>query len=150
MLPKRGRATEELALIKSVFVDSSAWIAFFSSRDQHHASADRIFRKAIQTNRHLFTSNLVLAEIHRLLLFRAGSRAATAALDRIEASPRIRIEFADSNHHQSAKVWLSKLSSLAISYTDAVSFAMMESVNCAEVIGYDQHFSAAGFILMSS
>ncbi len=150
MLPKKGRATEGLADSKCVFVDSSAWIALFSARDQHHTSADRIFRKAIHSNWHLFTSNLVLAEIHRLLLFRAGIRAATAALDRIEASRRMKIEFANSNHHQLAKIWIKKLSSLPISYTDAISFAMMESANCAEVIGYDQHFSAAGFILMPS
>jgi hypothetical protein len=45
----------------------------------------------------MFTSNLVLAETHRLLLYRAGSEAALIALQKIEASPLVRIEFANSN-----------------------------------------------------
>jgi predicted nucleic acid-binding protein len=131
-------------------VDSSAWIALFSARDQHHAAADRMFRIILKTSRRLFTSNLVLAEIHRLLLFRAGIRAAIAALERIEASHRIQIEFAGVDHHQSAKVWLSKLSNLPITYTDAVSFAIMESADCTAVMGYDQHFCSAGFNLLQN
>src|SRR3954449_64533 len=75
----------------NVLVDSGGWIALLSARDQHHAEADTLFPRAVHDRVPLVTTNLVLAEVHRLLLFRAGIRAAATALDRIEASPRVRI-----------------------------------------------------------
>jgi len=128
-------------------VDSSGWIALFSRRDQHHEGADRLFRRAIASRTPLLTTNLILAEIHRLLLHRAGSVAAAAALDKIEASPLVRMEFAGAAHHQAARTWLRKLPMHPISYADAVSFAVMESSGCTKAISFDQHFLLAGFHL---
>ena len=70
MLRKPGRSTPGGAVRNSTFVDSSAWIAFFSARDQHHADADRAFRRTVEAKRLLLTTNLVLAEIHRLFQIR--------------------------------------------------------------------------------
>jgi predicted nucleic acid-binding protein len=86
-----------------------------------------------------------LAEIHRLLLYRAGSKAAIAALEKIEASPLVRIEFANAKDHQFAANWLKKLNEHSISYTDAISFSIMEALGCRKVLSYDHHFRAAGF-----
>lgn len=148
MLPRKRRTTREGADADCVFVDSSAWIALFSMRDQHHSDADRMFRDVIAVKKTLYTSNLVLAEIHRLLLHRAGERAAAAALERIEASPQTRIKFADAGHHKSAGIWLNKLSGLQVSYADAISFAIMEATGCRAVMTFDRHFVAAGFTML--
>jgi predicted nucleic acid-binding protein len=144
-LQKKSRATINFASANPIFVDSSGWIALFSARDQHHADADRLFRDAISSNRLFLTSNLVVAEVHRLLLYRAGERAALSALAHIEASSRVKILFAGSDHHQAAIVWLKRLSGVAVSYADAADFAIMETECCKEFIGYDQHFCTAGF-----
>ena len=128
-----------------VLVDSGAWIALFSARDQHHIEAEHLFRDAIAGRAPMLTTNLVVAEVHRLLLFRAGQRAAATALDRIEASPRVQIEFATAAHHRSARSWLDKLAPHPVTYTDAVSFAVMESLGCAAVISFDNDFVVAGF-----
>ena len=144
-MPKRNPAIEKIERNHSIFVDSGAWIALFSSRDQHHEDADRVFRKIVASKRLLLTSNLILAEIHRLLLFGAGSKAALAALAKIEASSLVRIVYANAKNHQSAKEWLQKLSDQDISYTDAVSFSMMEDAACREALSYDHHFRVAGF-----
>ncbi len=108
-----------------------------------------MFRAAVASKNRLLSTNLVLAEIHRLLLYRAGSRAAAAALETIEASPLVKIEFAGVSHHGAAKKWMEKLSDHAISYTDAVSFAVMESTQCLQVMTYDHHFQLAGFDLFA-
>jgi uncharacterized protein len=144
-LPKKDHVTKKHIAANSVFVDTSAWIAFFSGRDQNHEDSDRIFRAVISSKRPLVTTNLVLAETHSLLLYRAGIKAASIALAKIEACPLMRIEFAGLDHHQSAKGWIGKLQELPISYTDAVSFAVMENSGCLEVMSYDHHFSIAGF-----
>jgi len=145
MFPKKGRAVEKLSGGNSFFIDTSAWIALFNRRDQYHETADRIFRGAVASKRPLLTSNLVLAETHRFFLHGTGIRAAAAALAKIEASPLVRIEFAGATHHQSAKSWIEKLKDQPISYTDAVSFAVMESARCKEAIAFDHHFRIAGF-----
>jgi predicted nucleic acid-binding protein len=144
-LPKNKPAIEKAAGRRSIFVDSSAWIALFSRRDQNHDNADRVFRKIVSSKQPVFTSNLVLAEIHRLLLYRAGLKAAIIALERIEASPLVAIEFADAKNHKSAINWLKKFSDFAVSYTDAISFSMMEAAGCRVALSYDRHFQAAGF-----
>lgn len=127
------------------FVDSGAWLAFFSASDQHHAAADELFRRAAAEATRLLTTNLVLAEVHRLLLFRAGPVPAAAALARVDASRMVRVIFAGEVHHRRAREWLAKLPDQKISYTDAASFAVMEKEGCRAAITFDRHFWLAGF-----
>ena len=84
-----------------------------------------------------------------MLLNRAGSSAAIAALEKIEAGPLVRIEFATAKNHQSAINWLKKLNKHSISYTDAISFSVMEAAGCREALSYDHHFRIAGFEIFS-
>ena len=129
----------------NVLVVSGGWIALVSARDQHHGEADALFRRAVSERVPLVTTNLVLAEVHRLLLFRAGIRAAATALDRIETSQRVRVVFPTAAHHTAARAWLARLSDQRITYTDAVSFAVMETAPCSAVLGFDRDFTVAGF-----
>lgn len=130
-----------------LLVDSGAWIALRSQRDQHHAEADRLFRDALERRIRLLTTNLVLAEVHRLTLFRAGVQAALRALERIDASRSVTIHFASAEDHAAARRWLERLAPHPVTYTDAVSFAVMEATDCRHVLGFDQDFAAAGFTL---
>ncbi|MGH7323927.1 MAG: type II toxin-antitoxin system VapC family toxin [Candidatus Rokuibacteriota bacterium] len=145
-MPSRQRRTAPSAAAPGkLFVDSSAWIALVSARDQHHAEADALIREAVARRLSLVTTNLVFAEVHRFLLFRAGARAATAALTRIEGSERVKLEFATEIHHRRAHAWLERLASHAISYTEAVSFAVVEALRCTAVLTFDHDFVLAGF-----
>src|SRR5262249_60327063 len=82
-----------------LFVDSSAWIALRSQRDQHHDEADQLFRDAIVRRIPLLTSNLVIAETHRLTLFRAGVQAARRFLDLVDESPSVRVHLPTAADH---------------------------------------------------
>jgi predicted nucleic acid-binding protein len=130
-----------------LFVDSGAWIALRSRRDQHHAEADRLFRKALAQRALLVTTNLVVAEVHRLTLHRAGVQPALKALDRMDASASVSIQFATADDHTAGLRWLGRLGSRPTTYTDAVSFAVMERTGCSQVLGFDDDFPAAGFSL---
>ena len=130
-----------------LFVDSGAWIALRSRRDQHHSAADGAFRTAIERRIPLVTTNLIIAEIYRLTLFRAGREPALRALERIDASPSVIVHFATSDDHRVGRRWLERLAPRPITYTDAVSFAMIEATKCTHVLGFDQDFAAAGFEL---
>ena len=141
---RRGTGSGKIA---ALFVDSSAWVAFFSARDQNHGEADRLFRAAVSGNIPLRTTNLVVAEVHRLLLFRAGARPAQSALDRISSNEHVRIEFPGPEEHRGARNWLQRLEGVLLTYTDAVSFAVMETLHCRFAISFDKHFEVAGFVL---
>lgn len=130
-----------------LFVDSGGWIALVSAADQHHAAADRMFRTAVERHIPLLTTNLVVAEVHRFILFRAGIRPAAALLDRINASRLVTIEFVDASHHRAARAWLERLGDQAMTYTDAVSFAVMQAARCGAALGFDHDFISAGFRL---
>lgn len=147
MPSRRHRTARAAARPARLFVDSGAWIALRSRRDQHHAEADRLFREALSGRIALITTNLVLAETHRLTLFRAGVQPAFRALERIDASQSVAIHFATADHHARARQWLERLAPRPITYTDAVSFAVMEANRCSHVLGFDQDFAAAGFTL---
>lgn len=126
-------------------MDTSAWIAFFSARDQNHAEAALLFRQALARNVQLVTADLVIAEIHRLILHRVGSAAALQTLNRIESSARVSIVFVTEAHHSAAKEWLAQLSDCRLTYTDAAGFAIMKSLHCAGFLGFDSDYLAAGF-----
>jgi predicted nucleic acid-binding protein len=145
-LPSRRQSTARAAPAK-LFVDSGAWIALRSRRDQHHAEADRLFRNAIDRRIPLVTTNLIIAETHRLTLFRAGLEPALRALERIDASPSVTVRFATTGDHAEGRRWLERLAPRPITYTDAVSFAVMAAAKCKQVLGFDEDFAAAGFEL---
>jgi uncharacterized protein len=144
---RRPRTGPGAAVPASLFVDSGAWIALRSPRDQHHADADRLFREAVSRRIPLLTTSLVVAETHRLTLFRAGVRPARRFLELLDQSPSVTIHFPTADAHAAARRWLERLGPRPVTYTDAVSFAVMAATGCGHVLGFDQDYAAAGFTL---
>jgi predicted nucleic acid-binding protein len=61
----------------------------------------------------------------------------------------VSIQFATADDHLAALRWLERLGPRPTTYTDAVSFAVMERTACGDVLGFDDDFIAAGFSLWS-
>ncbi|MBI2894051.1 MAG: PIN domain-containing protein [Deltaproteobacteria bacterium] len=133
--------------VRRVFVDSGAWIALVSGRDRHHGEADRMVSLAVARRIELLTTSLVLAEVHRFLLFHAGIAPAIRTLERIESSPRVVLRFPGPEDHAAARRWLARLADQVITYTDAVSFATMDAARCPTALSFDHDFTVAGFRL---
>jgi predicted nucleic acid-binding protein len=98
----------------------------------------------------LVSTNLVIAEVHRLTLFRAGLQPALRGLDGIGASPSVTIHFATADEHAAARSWIERLAPRPVTYTDAVSFAVMSATACSQVLGFDEDFAVAGFTSWSA
>jgi len=143
----RRRTGHVVAARDRVLVDSGAWIALVRLGDQYHSEADRLFRRAAVLRIPLVTTNLIIAEVHRFSLFHVGVRAAALLLERIDASQLLTTEFATAAHHASARRWIERLSDQVISYTDAVSFAVIEATRCTAAMSFDRDFVTAGFRL---
>ena len=147
MRTHRRRTAHVVAARDRVLVDSGAWIALVRLGDQYHSEADRLFRRAAEARIPLVTTNLIIAEVHRFILFHVGVRAAALLLERIDASQLLTTEFATAAHHASARRWIERLSDQVISYTDAVSFAVIEATRCTAAMSFDRDFVTAGFRL---
>ena len=147
MRTHRRRTGHVVAARDRVLVDSGAWIALVRLGDQYHSEADRLFRRAAVLRIPLVTTNLIIAEVHRFILFHVGVRAAALLLERIDASQLLTTEFATAAHHASARRWIERLSDQVISYTDAVSFAVIEATRCTAAMSFDRDFVTAGFRL---
>jgi predicted nucleic acid-binding protein len=59
----------------------------------------------------------------------------------------VTIHFPTAGDHAAARRWLTRMAPRPITYTDAVSFAIMQATGCGYVLGFDQDFAAAGFTL---
>jgi len=138
---RAGRTAED----RRVFVDSSAWLAYFSARDDNHTTAVALFQRAIGRRVSLLTTTLVVGEVHRLVLHRVGIKAAGAVLDAIDDSTHVQLVFPVGEHHKAARGWLERLSDQEITYADATSFAVMRAEHCPSVITFDRDFVIAGF-----
>jgi len=68
-----------------IFIDTGAFLARFSERDQHHEEAMPFWRQLAARRERLFTSNLVLSEALTLAARRLGHRFAAEAARRTYA-----------------------------------------------------------------
>lgn len=140
----------QMMLARSIFVDSSAWIAVWVESDAHHGRADEFYRVGLRNYRWTVTTNLVLAEVYARVRSRVGYASAMHFLDTIHASPRIIEVYADARMEAGAEHILRQYSDQDFSYTDAVSFAVMREQGISEAFAFDRHFEAAGFLRLPS
>ena len=131
----------------TLFVDTGAWFALADKSDQHHSQAVKVYPKLLSSCHHLTTTNLVIAETYILIRHALGHQPAIRFLKSIAASPRVIKIYSDSALEEAAESILWKYQDQAFSYTDAVSFALMEQYNIMEAFSFDQHFGTAGFTL---
>ena len=113
---------------------------------RHHAEADApVARGGAAREGYWSPPTSILAEVHRWFLFQAGIAPAAAALGRIDATPLVKVVYANAEHHRAARAWLEKFADQRITYTDAVSFAVMTALRCRLVFTFDHDFLVAGF-----
>ncbi len=134
--------------MSKVFIDTSAYFAFLDRTDTSHTLAQSIFLKLFSDDADLYTTNLVLAETHALLLNRIGRVAALRFLDTFFQSTMTLIRVTESDE-TTARQTLHESSDKEYSYTDAVSFAVMDRLHIKEAFTFDHHFAQKGFRALS-
>ncbi len=128
-----------------IFVDTAWWKALLDPRDDFHDRASRQKSQIIEQKRQLVTSNYVVDETLTLIRNRVKLPCALEFRDLLSAMAGflkiIRVSAADES---AAWQWFEKDWS-KLSYTDCVSFAMMQRMELTEVATFDEHFTRAGF-----
>ena len=133
------------------FVDSGAWIALYSLRDQHHADAFAIFRSLEQQKARLLTTDYVIDETVTRLRYDASHSAAVVFLDAIEGAEKentVTVVAIDRSSFQEAKRLFRQYSSEKLSFTDCTSFVVCQTYGISAAFAFDRHFPIMGIALI--
>jgi uncharacterized protein len=129
-----------------IFVDTSAWIAIINPRDKYHLAAKEFYGDALTRKRRLLISNLIVSETYTNLLWKLGHHKAISFLNIIEKASSVQCIWSNRELESQARDLLRRYDDQDFSYTDAVSFALMQQWELSEVFAFDYHFSVVGFI----
>lgn len=146
----------------NVFVDSGAFVALLFEPDRYHDRAESIYSDLVTADSRLVTTNHVLAETANWLAHNrsAGYRNAMQfrtfmrhwtpiSADQIgEGMPRgtgLLVVYSTPGIERSAWDILRKYDTAGFSFTDCVSFAVMQALGITRAFAFDAHFDAAGF-----
>ena len=134
---------------RSVFLDTSAWLAAANTRETLHAEAAAAYDDLIQHGARLVTTNLVVAEMHILTVRELGPQAGCTLLDAIYADPLYTV-IASTRELESEATdrWLRPYQDHHFSLADAVSFEVMRKERISEAFSLDHHFETAGYKLL--
>lgn len=125
------------------FVDTSAYYALADRREGNHGVARAIAGQLANERCILYTTNLILAETHALVLARLGSSVALRVLQEIDNS-EIRVIRPDDADERDGRAILVRYADKTFSLTDAISFAVMDRLHIADTFTFDLHFAQYG------
>ncbi len=129
--------------MKTVFVDSSAFLAVLEGDDPFHEDAVAAFRRAGREAWRLLTTSYVVHEAWALIQHRLGWEAMDAFLGRL--LPRCEVFWVDHHLHTRGAARCRQARNRRLSLTDCVSFEYMRQEDIIEAIARDSHFQREGF-----
>lgn len=130
--------------MKSVFVDTSAFVAMRNESEAEHGRARAALSELLAEGAALFTSNYVFAETYTALMVRVGRAEAIEWGCRFRAGGAIDLVRLDRATEERAWEILESHDDKRWSYVDATSFALIERDGGAEAFAFDSHFSQRG------
>jgi uncharacterized protein len=130
--------------VRTVFVDTSAFVALRNESEAEHERARAALAGLISEGAGLFTSNYVFAETYTALMVRVGREEAIEWGRRFRASGAVELVRLDQEIEDEAWEILERHSDKSWSYVDATSFALIERDGGSEAFALDTHFAQRG------
>jgi uncharacterized protein len=130
--------------MRSVFVDTSAFVALRNAAEAEHERARAALSELLAEGVALFTSNYVFAETYTALLVRVGRAEAIEWGSRFRASGAIELVRLEQDVENAAWEILERHGDKLWSYVDATSFALIERDGGGEAFAFDAHFGQRG------
>jgi predicted nucleic acid-binding protein len=131
-----------------IFVDSAAYYAITDRHDANHSIALATARRMAAEVADLYTTNAVVIETHSLLLNRLSRDLAAQVLERIYAGTTKIVRAVERDEHRGREI-IRQHDDKEFSFTDAISFAVMERLQLRLAWTYDNHFAQFGFQIVS-
>lgn len=133
-------------MAREIFVDTAGFYSILVKRDDAHAAASTILRRAAKDHRKFVTTDYVLDETATLLKARGQAHLLPSFFTTVDKSPSCRVEWCDSERFAEVRSFYLKHLDQAWSFTDCFSFLVMKECRLTEALTKDEHFAAAGFV----
>ena len=130
-----------------IFIDTGAFLGRYIKKDQYHKKALSGWRRLSREIQPLYTSNFVLDETFSLLTRRAGYAFAAERARAIYSSEILTILRPEEQDERSALHLFEKYGDQEVSFTDCISFVLMQNSEITQAFTFDKHFRYAGFEL---
>lgn len=130
----------------TVFVDTSAFMAFLNRNDRYHTEAVALWQTLLAENESLASNNYVLLETIALTQHRFGLEATRRLQD--ELLPFLAISWVSETSHEQAMAALLAARRRQLSLVDCSAMATMRSLGIDRVFTFDRHFADYGFALL--
>ena len=131
-----------------LFVDTSAWYPIAVSNHPDHIALAAALHDRVRGGVRIVTTNLVVAETHALLLARTRHESALAFLRAVRQRPNEVVTATADIENRAITHWLERYNDQLFSFADAVSFEVMSERGVREALTLDNHFGAAGFVVV--
>ena len=132
-------------MTREIFVDTSGFFALLVKQDEKHRRSDRILKGAAGSRRGFVTTDYVLDETSTLLKARGHGHVLAEFFERVFASGACRVEWTDAERFATAQSDFLKRLDQPWSFTDCLSFRVMNELRLTEALTKDAHFQRAGF-----
>ena len=127
----------------SYFVDTSAFLAILDAGDAWHQPADSLWRRLLDEDHPLVTTNYVVVESCAV----AQRRLSLEAVRTLQGDilPLVVIRWVDETTHQAAMTAMLTAGRRQLSLVDCTSFEVMRRLNIGRAFTFDRHFAEQGF-----
>jgi len=129
----------------NVLLDTSGWIALLNSRETHHLEALDAWDQLLASRRTIVLTDWVVAETGNGLARNKNASPFIGSLQRLLASPRVKLVFVGSELMQEAISLYASHSDKSWGLVDCASFTLMRQLQITEAFTSDRHFEQAGF-----
>lgn len=131
-----------------LFIDTSAFVAAYHKRDQHHVVARSFLHRALRARTPLVATEYVFDETISLVRRRAGHATAVALGNALRASEGVQLLEVGTPLRERAWQIFVRYRDRDLSFTDCVSFAAMHELGLKQAFTFDGDFAAMGFAMV--
>ena len=136
---------------RRIFVDTGAYLALFHKADLRYQQACNAWLELENQQRIIYTTNHIVDELATLLARRTEYAFAGRKIAQIYASELVIIERSSETDEYGALALFQKYADQKVSFTDCLSFVVMQRLKIKQVFTFDYHFSLLGFnVFLSS
>lgn len=128
-----------------IFADTGALYALLVKSDEHHDSA-LTWLKAHKRKARLFTTDYVISELLTLLRARSELARARVSAKVLFGGKVARIQHVSEQNIKAATKVFDQFSDKEWSFTDCVSYAVIEELGIKKAFAFDDHFRQFGIV----
>lgn len=125
-----------------IFVDTSAWYAYFDNSDADHPAAVEFMNNLPSP---IITSNYVIDETLTLLRTRIGHSLAVSIGKQFFSKHLAQVVRITEKDERAAFKLFTQYADKTFSFTDCTSFVVMQNLGIKQAFTFDKHFQQIGF-----